>query len=239
VPAAAEPATTEGLSERELEVLRLLATELSGPEIAGELFVSVNTLRTHTKHIFSKLDVNTRRAAVRRAADLGRGVVGTHARAGVRDGVLNHTVSGQSWQNLWFNGVLVGETGINAALCGSWGCPVLLVSGDEAVCREARELLGKDLVTVRVKMGLGRFSARQLPARRARERIEEGARQALQNPTAVAAYDPGRPCEIEVEFVSTDAFDSFSRKPGVEVVNERRLRSRADSWWPAWRQFFF
>ena len=61
----------EGLSERERQVLRLLATELSGPEIAAELFVSVNTLRTHTKHIFSKLDVKTRRAAVRRAADLG------------------------------------------------------------------------------------------------------------------------------------------------------------------------
>ena len=63
-PAPAE----EGLSERELEVLRLLATELSGPEIARALFVSVNTLRTHTKHIFTKLDVNTRRAAVPRAA---------------------------------------------------------------------------------------------------------------------------------------------------------------------------
>jgi len=61
----------EGLSEREREVLRLLATELSGPEIAGQLFVSVNTLRTHTKHIFQKLDVNTRRTAVRRAVDLG------------------------------------------------------------------------------------------------------------------------------------------------------------------------
>jgi LuxR family maltose regulon positive regulatory protein len=60
----------EGLSEREREVLRLLATELSGPEIAGHLFVSLNTLRTHTKHIFSKLDVNTRRAAVRRAEEL-------------------------------------------------------------------------------------------------------------------------------------------------------------------------
>src|SRR3979411_2457352 len=138
--------------------------------------------------------------------------IGMHARAGTREGVMNHTVSGQAWQNLWFNGVLVGETGINAALCGSWGCPVLLVTGDEAVCREARELLGKDLVTVPVKTGLGRFSARQLPARRARERIEEGARQALQNPTAVAAYDPGRPCHIKVEFVSTDALDSFSRK---------------------------
>ena len=64
-------ATEEGLSERELEVLRLLATELTGPEIARQLFVSVNTLRTHTKHIFTKLDVNTRRAAVRRAAELG------------------------------------------------------------------------------------------------------------------------------------------------------------------------
>ncbi len=61
----------EALSEREVEVLRLLATELSGPEIAGQLFVSVNTLRTHTKHIFTKLDVNTRRAAVRRAGELG------------------------------------------------------------------------------------------------------------------------------------------------------------------------
>jgi LuxR family transcriptional regulator, maltose regulon positive regulatory protein len=52
-------------------VLRLPATDRSGPEIARQLFVSVNTLRTHTKHIFTKLDVNTRRSAVRRAAELG------------------------------------------------------------------------------------------------------------------------------------------------------------------------
>jgi LuxR family maltose regulon positive regulatory protein len=70
-PAPAGPASEEGLSEREREVMRLLATELSGPEIARHLYVSVNTLRTHTKHIFTKLDVSTRRAAVQRAADLG------------------------------------------------------------------------------------------------------------------------------------------------------------------------
>jgi len=69
--AAAAPSSDEGLSDRELEVLRLLATELTGPEIARHLFVSVNTLRTHTKHIFAKLDVNTRQAAVRRATELG------------------------------------------------------------------------------------------------------------------------------------------------------------------------
>ena len=71
--AAEHPAAMadEGLSDREVEVLRLLATDLTGPEIARRLFVSVNTLRTHTKHIFTKLGVNSRRAAVSRAAELG------------------------------------------------------------------------------------------------------------------------------------------------------------------------
>ncbi len=59
------------LSHRELDVLRLLDSELTGPEIARELYVSLNTLRTHTKRIFTKLDVNTRAAAVRRAHQLG------------------------------------------------------------------------------------------------------------------------------------------------------------------------
>jgi len=69
-PAPTGRGAEDELSERERDVLRLLATELSGPEIAGHLYISLNTLRTHTKHIFQKLDVNTRRAAVRRATDL-------------------------------------------------------------------------------------------------------------------------------------------------------------------------
>ncbi len=60
----------EPLSERELEVLLLLATDLNGPEIARELTVSLPTIRTHTRNIFSKLGVNNRRAAVRRAEEL-------------------------------------------------------------------------------------------------------------------------------------------------------------------------
>ena len=60
----------EPLSERELEVLRLLRSELDGPEIARELVVSLNTLRTHTKNIYAKLGVSSRRAAVRRAEEL-------------------------------------------------------------------------------------------------------------------------------------------------------------------------
>ena len=63
-------ALVEPLSERELEVLRLLASDLDGPEIASQLVVSLNTLRTHTKSIYTKLGVNSRRAAVRRAEEL-------------------------------------------------------------------------------------------------------------------------------------------------------------------------
>jgi LuxR family maltose regulon positive regulatory protein len=63
-------ALIEPLSERELDVLRLLGTDLGGPEIARELVVSLNTVRTHTKRIYAKLGVNNRRAAVRRAEEL-------------------------------------------------------------------------------------------------------------------------------------------------------------------------
>jgi LuxR family maltose regulon positive regulatory protein len=64
-------ALIDPLSERELDVLRLLGTELDGPAIARELMVSLSTVRTHTKNIYAKLAVTNRRAAVRRAAELG------------------------------------------------------------------------------------------------------------------------------------------------------------------------
>jgi LuxR family maltose regulon positive regulatory protein len=59
------------LSSRELDVLRLLRSDLTGPDIARELLVSLNTLRTHTKNIYAKLGVNNRREAIRRATELG------------------------------------------------------------------------------------------------------------------------------------------------------------------------
>ncbi|WP_165821308.1 LuxR C-terminal-related transcriptional regulator [Nocardioides gansuensis] len=68
---AAQHALADPLSDRELDVLRLLDNDLTGPQIARELYVSLNTLRTHTKRIFTKLDVNTRAAAVRRAHERG------------------------------------------------------------------------------------------------------------------------------------------------------------------------
>jgi D-amino peptidase len=165
--------------------------------------------------------------------------VGMHARAGTGDGVMNHTISGQDFQNLWFNGTLVGETGINAALCGIWRCPVLLVTGDDASCREGRELLGDGLTTVAVKHGFSSFSARNLAPARARELIEAGAKQALADLSAVAPYDPGSPCEIKVEYKRTNAAHALRYRHGVEILDPRTIVSRAETWWEAWTQFYF
>jgi D-amino peptidase len=165
--------------------------------------------------------------------------VAMHAKAGTPDGVLSHTVSGQAWRDLQFNGVSVGETGINAALCGQWGCPVLLVTGDEAVCKEATALLGDGLTTVSVKRGLGRFSARQLTPLKARELIEDGAKGALKDLSAVKPYDPGRPAEIRVEFTTPDRLVEYRNRRGTEQVDDLTLVSKADDWWTAWSQFYF
>jgi len=73
-PLSASPVSSsliEPLSQRELEILRLFKTELSGPEIARELVIALSTVRTHTKSIYNKLDVNSRRSAVKRAVELG------------------------------------------------------------------------------------------------------------------------------------------------------------------------
>ena len=166
-------------------------------------------------------------------------LVGMHARAGTADGVLNHTVSGMAWQNLWFNDSLVGETGINAAFVGHFGAPVALVTGDDASCREATALLGDGVVTVPVKYGIGTRGARMIPPVRARELIEGGAARALADLSSLKPYDPGKPSEIMVEFKNTTDPAKLANRAGVEKLDPRMIVSRADDWWTAWRQFFF
>jgi D-amino peptidase len=165
-------------------------------------------------------------------------LVGMHARAGTPDGVLCHTISTVTWRNLWFNDDLVGEIGINAALCGHFGCPVALVTGDLATCREAKEILGDGPTYVTVKKGLSRFSARQIPPLRARQMIEDGARTALQNLANASRYTPAQPTTITIELETVEKAGQFRGRAGVEVVEPLKVVSRGDDWMTAWNQIW-
>lgn len=166
-------------------------------------------------------------------------LVGMHARNNTEDGVLCHTISTVKWHNLWFNDDLVGEVGVNAALCGHYGCPILLVTGDEAVCRESKALLGDGLTTVAVKKGLTRYSARQIPPARARQMIEDGAYQSLQNLTAVKPYALTSPTTITIEVDKVEKMADFKGRAGVELdMDGQKVYSRADNWMDAWDQIW-
>ena len=165
--------------------------------------------------------------------------VGMHAMAGTADGVLNHTVSGQAWQNLWFNGTQVGETGINAALCGTWGCPVAARHGRRGVLPRGQGAPRRRPDDGRRQEGHRPDERAHARSGRARELIEEGAKQALSDLKAVAPYDPGRPCEVKVEYKNTTAARHMRFQHGVEFLDDRTIVSKADDWWTAWKQFFF
>ncbi|HEV2471016.1 MAG TPA: M55 family metallopeptidase, partial [Chthonomonadales bacterium] len=165
--------------------------------------------------------------------------VGAHAMAGTPDGVLCHTVSSQAWYNARINNTLVGESGIVAAICGDFNCPCAFVSGDAATCREVQELLGSNVVTAPVKVGLDRYSARHLPAIDACAKIEGGVYSALSNrdwPKPLK-FDP--PVRFTVELATPDRAADFAGKPGVEIENPRFVASQANSFWEAWDQFWY
>ncbi|WP_061297105.1 M55 family metallopeptidase [Herbidospora cretacea] len=139
---------------------------------------------------------------------------GYHARAGVSHGVLNHTWMGKEIQNVSLNGEICGETRLVAAYAGFVGVPVALVTGDEAVCDEARELLG-DVETVAVKTGIDMFAAELLPIEVAQRKIEEGAARALNRLPDFRPYVVEPPYTLEVEWNSTAIASACGIIPGT------------------------
>jgi D-amino peptidase len=166
-------------------------------------------------------------------------LVGAHAMAGTPDGVMCHTVSSEAWYNAWINNQLVGESGIEAAICGVWDTPVVFVAGDEATCREVTELLGKMVVTAPVKIGLGRYSARTLSHRDACDLIERRVAQALTNRDWPAPYKPASPVTFTVELAAPDHALAFANRPGVEVVNPRKVVATGENVWELWDRFWY
>lgn len=165
-------------------------------------------------------------------------MIGMHARAGTPDGVLCHTISTTTWRNLYFNDDLVGEFGINSALCGQFNVPVVLITGDDATCREGRQLLGEKLEVVAVKKGLSRYSARNISPVRARAMIEGAAHRALSKPRKdwPKPYVPRKPCTITIDLGTVDSASQFMDRAGVKIVEPLKVVSKGKDWMTAWDQ---
>ncbi len=164
--------------------------------------------------------------------------VGYHARIGTPNAILDHTWSSSRVNNLWLNERLVGETGLNAAICGSFDAPVLLVTGDEAVCAEAKEWL-PGVETVAVKKASGRHSAECLPVKLSQKKIHQGSFQAIRafNENAPEPLIIPRPVTLTVEFIYSDMADRAAACPGARRLEGRKVEVVAGDVPTAFRGF--
>ena len=135
----------------------------------------------------------------------GMVMLGFHAMKGTPDGVLNHTQSSQSENRYWYNGVESGELAQSAAIAGYFGVPTILVTGDEATAREAKQFFGNSCVTVSVKKGIGREAAILYPFEETRKALYEGAKQAMAAIPKCKPYVPDLPIKVKVQYFEMDS----------------------------------
>ena len=128
----------------------------------------------------------------------GMVLLGYHAMNGTPDGVLHHTQSSRVEAKYWYDGVERGELYQHAVIAGHFGVPVMLVTGDAAVCREARATLGEDVPTVAVKVGISRESAILIGPEETREILTQGAGRAVAALPRLKPYKVSMPIQARV-----------------------------------------
>ena len=164
--------------------------------------------------------------------------VGYHARASVADAILCHTWAG-GVRNVWLNGQAVGEIGLNAAVCGHFGVPVAMISGDQTACAEAAALLGQ-VETAVVKEACGRMAAGCLPPAVAQARIRAASQRAVERALSgggPAAWQVGSPVRIAVEFLSVESTERAAILPGTSRPESTRIEFSAPDMPDAYRMF--
>jgi D-amino peptidase len=149
--------------------------------------------------------------------------VGYHACIGSQNAILEHTWSDERVANLWINGELTGEIGLNAAVCGHFGAPVILISGDLTACAEASALI-EGIETVIVKQASGRMAAECLPPAVAQGKIQDTAAIAVMRLRNRQAPKPLRlptPITMAVELVQSEMADRAAWLPNARRIGRR------------------
>jgi D-amino peptidase len=163
--------------------------------------------------------------------------VAYHPRAGTANGVLDHTWSFESIADVVVNGKSFGECGLNAALAGEFGVPVVFLSGDRAACEEARDLLG-GIETVAVKEGIGRNAAHTMLPGEARRAIEAGVKRGIERRREMRPLKVEGPVRLSVRFRNSGQAFLASQVPGARLTGPEEVSAQAPSFLEAWRFFY-
>ena len=123
---------------------------------------------------------------------------------GTTDGVLCHTQSSRSENRYWYNGVESGELAQCAILAGHFDVPTIMVSGDEATCREATKFFGPDCVTVAVKQGVVREAAILYPFEETHQALCDGAKRAMSAIGKCKPYKVTVPIQAKKQYLIFD-----------------------------------
>jgi D-amino peptidase len=151
--------------------------------------------------------------------------VGYHAGMGARAGILDHTYSGASVSEVSVNGRALNETGLNALVAGAHGTPVALVTGDDRVCAEVRELLG-EVETVAVKWGISRYCARSLHPAEACRQIREASKRAVEGRARFRPFRMDPPYRLRIRFLNAGMADGAGVMPGTDRVDGTTVEFR-------------
>jgi len=163
-------------------------------------------------------------------------LVGYHARRGTLHGILDHTYSGATVGSFVVNGQELGETGMNAAIAGSFNVPIVLVTGDSAVTGEARALLS-DVETVTVKEAVSRRSAKCVHPNKARQMIRQGAISALKRRSEMRPFKLEPPFELRLELMNAGMADAAELIPEVKRVAPRVVAYTSDDFIKIYKAF--
>lgn len=166
--------------------------------------------------------------------------IGYHARIGTKNAILDHTWSSSTVAGVWLNEIQVGEIGLNAAVCGHFGVPVVMISGDHSACAEALDLLG-DVEVATVKQASGRNAALCLPPARAQEIICSAASRAVQKlgaGNAPPAFRLPTPIQLAIDFQQSEMAERAAMYlPGVQRSAGRRVSFESPDMPSAYRSF--
>lgn len=149
-------------------------------------------------------------------------MIGIHAAAGTEFAVLDHTWTTKCVQGLRVNGVTIGELGLNALLAGHMDVPVALVTGDQAVAKEAHDLLG-DVECAIVKTGLSRYSARSSHPSIARQAIQEAAERAVREVGRFKPFKMKQPMRMEIDYANSVFAATAAWIPTAEQIGPRTV----------------